>query len=827
MEKNQRKLEWNRMHTRAILSRLEIIALVCIGLGIILIGPQYAGGPITRDELYYMTTAMDPFPSFRGFHIYFLKLFLAFADPLEAVTLYWAWVVALTSVLVYVNGRMLSSHAHPLTGVFAVLLFWASQSIFRLTGVAYADSTVMLMMTLGTTLYLLYHHTQRRLVLVVFGSVLFFAMESKPTGLCLATLLAGLGLVNDRLHWKIWIRNLFLVALGIALGQGIFMILNHLYQPDILAGTQEYAVVKSVQTIQRPGTGNLSRDLTWTWYTVLVEHGPFLLILFLYMQSLSFTSYPMISKASKIIWLMPLAVILFLTVATLQVEFGGDRHIVPILPVAATLAAYALPLPSIRTIWQTQRYHLLWMIGGIVLIITAYFGIIDLLAQSKRWTPDDLHTLLDLPCGFILLAITILWCRTRPMLALTGWVLAVVIMILPPLLQIPTVMQHTRERSARYLYPVTQFADQMIVNDETTLFVSGSLPEKTGMLAAYQDIVAWIVSVVHNEVIKPEQVTFAHDATAVLNRPVTYAFLTKRDVARLLEHTAHNVTPFESTYLLRYDLEHDLVVAINSEQGAALATAVITDTPHTARARMLRAAIARHTNQPTQALNDYAEVLAEAPQNVHALIGRSKALIATGAYEQARDDLDRALALQPENTEAHFYRGCLAAEQGDIRRALADFNGVLESGQLYPSWTLPLAWYDDMLAVVPSYGLAYARRGFAQMEIGAWDAALEDFNRAIDLSPTWALPYAGRGKLYRLRGQWHQALDDLRFVLEHEPDDPLVYYEMGLTYADMGDVNGAFWYLSTALHSSTDAQIRADIRQRLPDLKPWEQWVQR
>lgn len=826
-----------------LFSRLETIMLVLLGIGIIIIGPHYASGPITRDELYYMTTAMEPFPSSRGFHIYFLKLFLSLFEPLQAAKIYWAWVVAITSMLVYVNARLLSPAPPPLIGIIALLLFWAPSSLFRLAGVAYSDYTVMLMVACGTTLYLLYHRTHRTILLVAFGMVLFFAMESKPTGMCLATLLAGMGLTQahekeedqakhtrwdtTQRQWKLWLRNLLLVGLGIALGQSIFMILNHFFQPHILSGTQNYAVVKSVKTIQHPATGFFPRDLTWTWYTVLLEQGMFLPILLLYMLSLSPMHQHAIPQAAKIVWLMPPVVILFLTAATVQVEFGGDRHILLVLPIVAVLAAYALPLTNLRPFLHTRRHYLLAITGAIVLALAAYAGFYTLLARSRRWIPDDLHALLDVPGGLILLAVTLLWCRTRPVLALTGWLLAVLIMTLYPLTQIPTVMEHTRERSTNYMYPATRFADQMIVSDEMTLFVSGNLPQRTAMLSEDRDVVAWIVSVVQNRVIKPDVVTLSPHASTLLNHTYSYAFLTKHDVVLLQQQTARNIRPFTATYMLMYDLEHDLVFAAHAEQSATRATTVLTHTPQDVGARMIRAMSRLHTSQPVYALADYTQVLAQNPRYVPAMIGHSNALMATGAYTHALDDLEHVLTIEPENIEALIERGDLAARRGDMRRARADFSVVLETGRLYPTRTLPQAWYDRIIAHMPSYSLAYARRGYAYMDMGYWEAALTDYTTAIHLIPTTPLAHAGRGKLYRMRGQWAHAIDDLEYVLEREPDDPWGYYEMGLIHAEMGNAYQASRYLRTALSFSADEKLSADIRKRLPSLKPWQQWVQR
>jgi tetratricopeptide (TPR) repeat protein len=95
--------------------------------------------------------------------------------------------------------------------------------------------------------------------------------------------------------------------------------------------------------------------------------------------------------------------------------------------------------------------------------------------------------------------------------------------------------------------------------------------------------------------------------------------------------------------------------------------------------------------------------------------------------------------------------------------------------------------YFDLLAgstVLPTAARAEALRcrGRAHRDVGRYDAALSDFDRALELSPDdeWAI--AGRGETYRLAGRYDEALGEFGRALELDPEDSWALDSRGRTY---------------------------------------------
>src|SRR5690606_26337158 len=60
---------------------------------------------------------------------------------------------------------------------------------------------------------------------------------------------------------------------------------------------------------------------------------------------------------------------------------------------------------------------------------------------------------------------------------------------------------------------------------------------------------------------------------------------------------------------------------------------------------------------------------------------------------------------------------------------------------------------DRALALDPNYALAYVNRGTMFGELGQHERAMLDYDRALALDPTFALAYVGRGRSYGALGE--------------------------------------------------------------------------
>jgi len=118
---------------------------------------------------------------------------------------------------------------------------------------------------------------------------------------------------------------------------------------------------------------------------------------------------------------------------------------------------------------------------------------------------------------------------------------------------------------------------------------------------------------------------------------------------------------------------------------------------------------------------------------------------------------------------AHAYhnRGVAHMQKGNLERAIADYNKVLE--------------------LRPHYADAYYNRGVAFARKGDTERAITDYTKAIENNPRDAGAYRNRGDSYRGKGDFVRAIADYTRAIELDPNDAALYNSRGLAYAGNGD----------------------------------------
>lgn len=82
--------------------------------------------------------------------------------------------------------------------------------------------------------------------------------------------------------------------------------------------------------------------------------------------------------------------------------------------------------------------------------------------------------------------------------------------------------------------------------------------------------------------------------------------------------------------------------------------------------------------------------------------------------------------------------------------------------------------------------LPYNNRGNVYKEIGNYQQAFTDYNKAIELDPEFAYAYANRGNVYLDIGHYLQAVADYNKVMELDPKDGDAYNNRGIAYHNIG-----------------------------------------
>ena len=91
------------------------------------------------------------------------------------------------------------------------------------------------------------------------------------------------------------------------------------------------------------------------------------------------------------------------------------------------------------------------------------------------------------------------------------------------------------------------------------------------------------------------------------------------------------------------------------------------------------------------------------------------------------------------------------------------------------------------LAVNNALAGAYSNRGAVLNDVGQYQEAISDLDRAISLNPDLAIAYNNRANSYADLDQLDSALDDYREAIRLDPGMALAYYNRALAYTYLGD----------------------------------------
>jgi len=322
--------------------KIESSFLLIAWLGLMRLFTLIAGGPVGMDETLYLHTAFNISAQAqiisRYTHIYLLRLFILIAgsDPFLGARLMWSFLIATTCVIIYLTVRKFlrtkDAFSSILCAILAVFIFILAP-ICLSPGILYADDTVMFLISLGVFFYLLAMQVPRyeKMFLILFGLVFFLAVNAKEIGAVLGVLIFGLGFNGDNLFS---IRRLFnkikYVALGLLIGLMLFLLLD-----SALLGDLWFHLRLSNWQIMLKY--NVSKQAEWSSYNY---YSYFASTIILPVFILGWLGYYLLEQKNKIannlkiIWVIPLAILLFNTMTQFQ---QYERYSIPIYPVIIVL----------------------------------------------------------------------------------------------------------------------------------------------------------------------------------------------------------------------------------------------------------------------------------------------------------------------------------------------------------------------------------------------------------------------------------------------------------------------------------------------------------
>jgi tetratricopeptide (TPR) repeat protein len=196
------------------------------------------------------------------------------------------------------------------------------------------------------------------------------------------------------------------------------------------------------------------------------------------------------------------------------------------------------------------------------------------------------------------------------------------------------------------------------------------------------------------------------------------------------------------------------------------------------------------------ALETAATYRSDSPQ---VLVELAIAYFYVGQYQKAIEPLTKALALTPQNSLAHHMLGKTQFMVGDFAKAEDELGQALKlsPGDYDVAYTLGLAFlrqhkfaqakklYDHLIVKLGDKPALRVLIGRAYRETGFFDAAIEEFKRAIVLDTTFPRVHYHLGLTYLLKegaARLADAGQEFKLELANYPDEFYGNYYLGIVY---------------------------------------------
>ena len=195
------------------------------------------------------------------------------------------------------------------------------------------------------------------------------------------------------------------------------------------------------------------------------------------------------------------------------------------------------------------------------------------------------------------------------------------------------------------------------------------------------------------------------------------------------------------------------------------------------------------TRNYSKALDSYTKAIKIDESPAYAYSNRATLYFELGQFDKAIDDCDKGIKAA-EADEDEFWTMSLTHLKEKILRGKdistkydkstpKDINSLMERGRAFArEWNCTLAaeYFTKVLALDPIYQDAYFERGKMYLLDQIYDAALDDCNKLIELNPEYdeGLAYNLRGCVYENLGQYEKALADFNKALDLNSNNEIV-----------------------------------------------------
>jgi tetratricopeptide (TPR) repeat protein len=218
--------------------------------------------------------------------------------------------------------------------------------------------------------------------------------------------------------------------------------------------------------------------------------------------------------------------------------------------------------------------------------------------------------------------------------------------------------------------------------------------------------------------------------------------------------------------------------------------------PKSAGVLFLLGGVQERRRDMAEAEKAFVKALEIEPAMISAYVALGQLYASQERWPQALAKLDEAVKRNPKNVAAHMLRGVIYERRGDIRNAEKAYETALEANPRFA----PAA--NNLAYLYSEYG-------------GDKERALQLAQRAKESAPQEPHVSDTLGWILYKRGVYPRALTLLKESATKLPDHAEVHYHLGMTYAKLGDKEGARSALSKAVNSPTGFAGKDEARKVL------------
>lgn len=561
------------MKNNSLYKTIEIVLSLVAFLGIWIGLSANLGGPIYSDELLYIEMGLNDQQvanyGNRYFHVYLQKAFMSLAPtPLQGLRIYWAFLIALTALLVYWSARLFLKDNTIIHGLVAVAIFFSYHMISDYAGVTSVDITAMMMTTAYLFVYVLYQRTEKKGLIYLLGALSFLSFKTKETTLFANVVLAGFFFDQEgKFAFKNIVPFLKDLVIGFLGGVGLFIILD-----TAILGAPFFAISPSTfrEVFQNYAYTGGFRMEPVSWYqTYLLDDImiPFLLFVF---SGIYLNANHMSSPQKKIVWLFPLILVSFITLNMLKIPWGFiERFYFPALPVIAFLAPQGLIHDK-----PDDRRSTLQLAAVVILVLLAVLGMRQAgmrYVESIDWNYGKYLDSIYFPI-LLSLAIILFVSVKKQNLLTFGFLLFFVVSWSFPQITFnykyiysePT----TGMKFETKYYPLLAFKDDIPASNDVEIFTTTTIYEtsqgETKMLSNNPVDISGMYNMLFDMRIGRDNLTLAYHqediAEQILAQPYDFMLLSMDDWQYLQVNAGDTATSLEDRYEVQFDPRESLVL---------------------------------------------------------------------------------------------------------------------------------------------------------------------------------------------------------------------------------------------------------------------------